>query len=87
MTVAQCADMNAQEMSLFMGLESYLLETTMLETYYQRRAITSNILSEQERKLREGIYDPNSMTDVLVAALDWAMKRSQIITLLHSDKR
>ena len=87
MTVAQCTDMNAQAMSLFMGLESYLSETTMLETHYQRRAITSDILSEQERQLREGIYDPDSMTDVLVAASDWAMKQSQIITLLHSDER
>eukprot|EP01083_Nonionella_stella_P123184 371078_1 len=87
MTMAQFAELNANETSAFMGLENYLSETTTREIKYQRDAIRRQVLHEQDRQIREGVHDLDAMASVSEAASDWSRKRAGIIALIHTDKR
>lgn len=87
MSMAQYAELHCDESSAFMGLESYLTETTTQEIRYQRRRIKDAVLHEQRRQCEAGVYDADALANVSKAASDWSRKRSVIIALLHADKR
>ena len=88
MTMMQYAELHTHETSAFMGLECYLSATTAREIRYQRQAIQRAVFFEQERQLREDIYDPEAMARVSEAVSAWARKRARIIALIHNpDER
>ncbi|KAL7543183.1 hypothetical protein ACHAXR_012469 [Thalassiosira sp. AJA248-18] len=80
--MAQIAEQNYQDTSLFMGLESSLSQQMCKDVGHIRRAI----LSEHSRQSRSGIHDPDAMAAVSQALSESARKRARIIGLIHAEK-
>ena len=87
MTIAQYADRNIQDTSVFMGLERFFSKKTPKEIVYKRKAICRAVCSEQQRQLEAGIYDPDEMASISQAASEWSRNRARIIGLIHAEKR
>ncbi|KAL7534860.1 hypothetical protein ACHAWF_004975 [Thalassiosira exigua] len=87
MTVAQYADMNVQDTSAFMGLESHLTDITFERIVERRRRIAHAVISEQRRQDHAGVYDPITMSKISEAESNCSRKRARIIGLIHTDKR
>ena len=87
MTVAQYAECNCDDTSVFMGLENYLLKNTPREIQFRRRAICEAVSFEQRRQLGSGIYDPDGVASVAAEISLLSRKRAYIIGLLHAQDR
>lgn len=86
-TMAQYAEINAEETHAFMGLEAYLT-TEMPRVIARRRlAVSRAVLAEQRRQLRAGVSDPDAMVRASEAESAPSLKRSRIIALIHAEKR
>ena len=86
MTIAQLAEMNVQDTSVFLGLEKVFSDTTYWEIERQKCMHRRGILSEQARQLRCGVYDADALGRVSEGTSDWSRRRARIIGLLHADK-
>ena len=86
MTIAQLAEMNVQDTSVFLGLEKVFSDTTYREIERQKCMHRGGILSEQARQLRYGLYDADALGRVSEGTSDWSRRRARIIGLLHADK-
>ena len=86
MTIAQLAEMNVQDTSVFLGLEKLFSDTTYREIERQKCMHRRGILSEQARQLRYGVYDADALGRVSEGTSDWSRRRARIIGLLHADK-
>ena len=88
MTIAQLAEMNMQDTSVFLGLEKLFSDTTYREIERQKCMHRRGILSEQARQLRLrcGVYDADALGRVSEGTSDWSRRRARIIGLLHADK-
>eukprot|EP01083_Nonionella_stella_P099836 280855_1 len=87
MTVAQFAEMNAQDTSAFLGLENYLSDTTSEKIKHRRNAICKGVLLEQKRQREAGICDPEAISMLSEAVSELSRRRAHIIGLLHMEKR
>ena len=87
MTLAEFAERNTHDTSLFMGMENYLLKTTPEVIASRRQSVTEAVLKEQQRQVDEGICDVERMARVSRGASDVSRERAQIVALLHADKR
>ena len=84
MTMAQYAVMNADDTSVFLGLEKYITADTPKKI----RAATYNhkmmVLYEQERQCVAGIHNAEELARVSQEASRWCWHRSQIIAQIHA---
>ena len=85
-TIAQLAEMNVQDTSVFLGLEKLFSDTTYREIEHQKYMHRRAILSEQLRQLRHGVYNADALARESEATSDWSRRRARIIGLLHADK-
>ena len=86
MNMAQYAEMNIQDTSVFMGLEKFMSKKTPKEIVYKRDALYRTVHSEQQRQFEAGIYDPDIMSKISLGWSDWSRKRAQLIGLIHAEK-
>ena len=86
MNIAQLAEMNVQDTSVFLGLEKLFSDTTYREIEHQKYMHRRAILSEQLRQLRHGVYNADALARESEATSDWCRRRARIIGLLHADK-
>lgn len=86
-TVAQYAEKNASDTSVFMGLEQHLSEITYKVIIDRRRASWNAVRTEERRQISLGIYDPHEMMKVVRVESEHSEKRARIVGLLHADKR
>lgn len=87
MTMAQYAELNSNETSAFMGLESFLSEDTAHMIKVKRRAILVAVTREQRRQDEAGVHDAVAMAKVSEAVSLWSRTRAQIIALIHDDTK
>ena len=85
MTVAQYAECNCDDTSVFLGLENYLLERTPREIRFRRQAICRAVSLEQQRQVDNGVYDPESLAGVAEQVSCLSRERAHIIGLLHAQ--
>lgn len=88
LTMAQYAEMNAQDTSAFMGLETYLSTTTTANIKARRLAVWAAVLAEQHRQREEtgGVCDdPAKVARVSLRETAVSQKRARIIALIHAD--
>ena len=64
MTMADFAQRNINDTSVFLGLENHLTESEIHVINQRRRAISNSVLLEQDGQLHLGIYDPDAMVRV-----------------------
>lgn len=86
-TMAQYAEMNAEDTSAFLGLEAYLSPETNRNIFLRRRSIATAVLAEQLRQAARGARDPDGLAKASMAVSDVATKRARIVALIHADKR
>ena len=86
LTMAQYAEMNVRDTSVFMGLEVHLTKDTARNIVVRRRALWTAVRAEQQRQSKAGICDPAQMASVAKMESEVSSKRAQIIALIHSEK-
>ena len=67
-----------------MGLESYLCEDTIPN---RKDAILTAVLSEQERQMDAGIYNPEKIATISLQISSSSARRANMIGLLHSKTK
>lgn len=85
-TMAKYAELNIEDTSAFLGLESHMTGTSYQEIKNRRKAICEAVLSEQARQWEEGIDDPEKLASISEVISDVSRMRGHIIGLLHADK-
>lgn len=86
-SMASFAEANVENTGAFMGLENYMPDSMPRSIAIRRKAVARAVLSEQERQLRAGIYDPDEMARISESLTELGKTRSLVIGLLHADKR
>mmetsp|Transcript_985 Transcript_985/g.1587 ORF Transcript_985/g.1587 Transcript_985/m.1587 type:complete len:166 (-) Transcript_985:68-565(-) len=87
MSVVEYASRNAQDTSVFMGLERYFSPRLPEKILARRKAISRAVLCEQRRQRHGGIYDPDEIAGISEFESEYSRKRARIVGLLHSDRR
>ncbi len=86
-SMAEYAEMSVHDTSAFMGLETYLTESSARNIAQRRWAVWNAVLSEQRRQHMAGICDPVKMRSVSEAASGMSSTRAWIIGKLHASKK
>ena len=86
LTVAQYAELNIENTSSFLGLETYLTETGPQEVVERRRASKRAVLLEQTRQTRLGLNDPEAMARISERLSELSRMRSRIIGQLQTAR-
>jgi len=89
MTIAEYAERNAADTSLFMGLENYLTNSTSDSIRRRRRAVVEAVLLEQARQImaHDGICDHEKLAKISEAVTAVDQRRAYIIALIHANNR
>mmetsp|Transcript_36400 Transcript_36400/g.76419 ORF Transcript_36400/g.76419 Transcript_36400/m.76419 type:complete len:239 (-) Transcript_36400:48-764(-) len=87
MSIVEYATRNAQDTSVFMGLERHFYPKLPEKILARRKAISRAVLCEQQRQRHGGIYDPDIIASISEFESECSRKRARIVALLHSDRR
>eukprot|EP00581_Thalassiosira_minuscula_P019999 CAMPEP_0183715822 /NCGR_PEP_ID=MMETSP0737-20130205/9921_1 /TAXON_ID=385413 /ORGANISM="Thalassiosira miniscula, Strain CCMP1093" /LENGTH=91 /DNA_ID=CAMNT_0025944981 /DNA_START=326 /DNA_END=601 /DNA_ORIENTATION=- len=88
--MADFAEMNIHETSAFLGLENYLLETTIPGIENMRRALTAAVLSEQYHQFQSckgTIYNAEKIANISKQASKWSRDRAKMVALIHAEEQ
>lgn len=69
----------------YLGLERYLLETTVDNMEVRQRRLRRAILFEQDRQWAAGVLDPDILANISEAESEWSRRRAGVIGLLHAS--
>ena len=86
LTMAEYAEKNVHDTSVFMGLEAHLSENSRVDIIRRRDSIRRAVLYEQTRQNHFGIHDHTKLAAVSLVESDMSRRRARIIGLLHADK-
>ena len=73
-----------QDTSCFMGLESFLTESTHTQILIHKKAHYKAVFDEQQWQLCAGIDDPDALANVAHASSRMSRERSMLIAKIHS---
>ncbi len=85
LTIAEYAEMHAQDTSAFMGLENHLSENATGGVRRRRDAIGRAVKTEQRRQADAGVGDPEALSAVAEYFSEFSRRRARVIGLLHAQ--
>ena len=84
-TMAQYAQSNIEDSSVFQGLENYLQTNTRDAVWQRRERVIRGVLSEQQRQLDSGTYDPEAFAVISSRLSKGSRLRARTIGLIHIE--
>lgn len=82
-TMAQYAQSNIEDSSVFLGLENYLQKSTPVAVRHRRERMIRGVLLEQQRQLYSGTHDPEALAIISSRLSRESRLRARTIGLIH----
>mmetsp|Transcript_37005 Transcript_37005/g.62942 ORF Transcript_37005/g.62942 Transcript_37005/m.62942 type:complete len:196 (-) Transcript_37005:126-713(-) len=86
-TLAQCAAVEDQDSSVFMGLEKNFSKKTRGDISIRQRSVYDAVLTEQRRQRLAAVHNPDKLADVSAEQTAYDRRRARIIGLIHCGKK
>ena len=86
MSMAQYSQLNAEVTDIFMGLESYLIDSGRSEVKQRRQDICAAVLHEQTWQIFFDRYDPSTIAKISEAESESSRRKAHFIGLLQAKQ-